>query len=190
MAVTQSPPPPPDGHAEASATPPISPVQSRIKWMELATRLLLFASIVIFAWTAVSALARPAARRLMQPISFRSPNADDEQPQAPIDFFQGDDEFESEPRPREPFRGRHGVIEDDTEDDDNRDGGGKIELRAASARMDAKLYGQPSERSVEMGEVRAGETIFVMKESGGWVLVLRGEGAMMGWMRRDNVDSR
>jgi hypothetical protein len=192
MAVTQSSPPPlpaPDGQIEASATPPLSPVQSRLRWMELATKLLLFASIMVFAWAAVTALVRPAARRFLEPISSHSRTPDDHPSGSPTDFFRDDDELGSEPRAIGPSRSGDNVTEDDDSNDDSVDAG-KVTLQAATARKDAKLYGQPSEQSVEMGQVRAGDTIFVMKESAGWVMVLRGEGAMMGWMRRDNVSAR
>jgi hypothetical protein len=193
MAVTISPPPPPpapDGQVTASAGSTVSPVLARMKWMEFGTRLLLFASIAIFAWTTLTALLRPAARRMIEPISLPSRLDDDELSEKPIDFFRADDdEIASEPRPRRPSRTRPNVSDDD-DSDDSRSDGGKVELVAAVTRADAKLYGEPSEKSVEMGAVRAGETVFVMKHSAGWVLVLRGEGSTMGWMHRDNISAR
>ena len=160
--------------------------------MELVTRLLLFASVALLAWTALTALVRPAARRLLEPISSHSRLDQDEPSEQPADVFRSDDDERERPQPRSrgPLRSPHEFTESNSDGGDARTDGDKVELRAATARKDAKLYGKPSERSAEMGEVHAGETIFIMKQSADWVLVLRNEGAMMGWMRRDNVDKR
>lgn len=159
--------------------------------MEIATRLLLVASVALFAWAALSVFMRPIARKLIEEPSYSgTPLPDDGHSESPLDFYQqGDDDDIDLPPLREPAPRRPQIDDDDDSDDDHKSGG-KVDLIAGKARKDAKLYGQPSERSVEMGEVRAGESIFVMKESTGWVLVLRGEGAMLGWMRRDNLEVR
>jgi len=160
--------------------------------MEIATRLLLLASVAIFAWAALSVFVRPAARKFIEePRYSRTPLAnDDGQSESPLDFYhQGDEDDEPGPPSKEPLRSPPRITDNDDADDDRKDGS-KVQLIPGTARKDAKLYGQPSERSAEIGEVRAGESIFVMKESTGWVLVLRGEGAMLGWMRRENLDAR
>jgi hypothetical protein len=160
--------------------------------MEVATRLLLLASVAIFAWAVLSVFVRPIARKFMEePRYSRGPFGDDGHSESPVDFFRTEDEDDdpvppSQARERLPNRPR---ITDDNDSDDERRDGGKVELIEGTARKDAKLFGQPSERSAEMGAVRAGERIFVMKEATDWVLVLRGEGAMMGWMRRGNFKS-
>ena len=158
--------------------------------MEIATRLLLLASVAVFAWASLSVFIRPAARKLIEePRYSRTPVADDGRSESPLDFYHQDEEDDDEPGPRakEPLRGAPRITENDDSDDDRKD---KVELVPGTVRKDAKLYGQPSERSAEIGEVHAGESIFVMKEATDWVLVLRGEGAMLGWMRRDNLKAR
>lgn len=181
------------GQVTARSAAPGSPVQSRLRWMEIATRLLLLASVAIFAWAALSVFVRPIARRLIEePRYSRSPLGDDGHSESPVDFYRSDDEdddLEPPARARGPLPSRPRIAEDDDSDDEHRDGG-KVSLVAGRARKESKLFGQPSERSAEIGAVRAGESIFVMKESTDWVLVLRGEGAMLGWMRRDNLESR
>jgi hypothetical protein len=159
--------------------------------MEIATRLLLMASVAIFAWASISIFLRPVARKLIaEPYSSRTPLDDDGHSESPVDFYRTDEPDDDDrgppPRSKAPLRNQARINEDDDSDDDDRDGG-KVELKAASARKNAKLYGEPSEGAAEIGAVRAGESIFIMKESKDWVLVLRGEGAMLGWMRRDNL---
>lgn len=195
MAVTQSAPHHPNRPVAADPAATVSPVQSRLRWMEIATRLLLMASMAIFAWAVMSIFIRPVARKLIAepkysqiPVEVPGTNS------SPLDFYReerdeedGDDEdfvlpLRTRGKPESSPR-----VEDFHDDEPERQG--KNKLVPGIARKDAKLYGQPSEQSVEMGEVTAGESIFVMKESPGWVLVLRGKGAMLGWMRRDNFKS-
>lgn len=188
--MTHSSSPLSEGQVPADQPIPISPVQSRLRWLEIATRLLLLASMALFAWAAMSVFIRPIARKLIEeprssPISLGDDGHDD----SPIDFYRQDvdsDDDVGPRRPREPLRGSARATDDDNDDEPRKDGK-KAELVPGKARKNAKLYGQPSEKSVEMGEVRAGESIFIMKEATDWVLVLRGEGAMLGWMRRDNL---
>ncbi len=159
--------------------------------MEIATRLLLLASVAIFAWAAMSVFMRPIARKLIEEPRHSRVSSDDGHSESPVDFYRPDDDDDLAPpaRARKPLSSRPRITDDDDSDDERRDGG-KVELITGTARKNAKLFGQPSERSAEIGAVRAGESIFVMKESTDWVLVLRGEGAMLGWMRRDNLASR
>jgi hypothetical protein len=189
MQVPNAPAPVPEGQATANPAPPLSPVASRLRWLEIATRLLLLASVAIFAWAALSIFLRPLARKLIEtPRYSRSPFDDADSAGGPTDFYRSDDDASpSSPRNPKSSRLRAPGTDDNDNDDDN---GGKAELVAGTAIGDSKLYGQPSDKAAEMGEVRAGETVFVMKESPGWVLVLRGEGAMLGWMRRSNLSER
>lgn len=169
----------------------MSPVQSRLRWMEITTRLLLLASMALFVWAALSIFLRPIARKLIEePRYARSPFGDDENSPSPVDFYRPDDGDDDDdpplPRARDTRRGpRLSDSSKDARDDDD-----KPELTAGTAVDDSKLYGQPSEKSAELGQVKAGESVFVMKESPGWVLVLRSEGAMLGWMRRSNLAER
>ena len=193
MAVNPAPPPGSNKPVAADPAAPVSPVQSRLRWMEITTRLFLMAGLAIFAWAAMSVFIRPIARKLIAepkysrvPVEVQEPGTNP----SPLDFYRDDDDEEDivpmprgrgkpEPSPR---------VEDFHDDEPERQG--KNKLMPGTARKDSKLYGQPSEKSVEIGEVNAGESIFVMKESEDWVLVLRGQGAMLGWMRRDNFKKR
>jgi len=155
--------------------------------MEIATRLLLVASIALFVWAALSVFLRPIARKLIEePRYARSPLDDDENSSPPTDFYRPEDEDDDEPpvlpKAQEPRRGPRFLTPKDDQDDKD-----KPELIAGTAINDSKLYGQPSDKSAELGQVKAGESVFVMKESPGWVLVLRSEGAMLGWMRSSNL---
>lgn len=193
LGVTHPSSPSEGGQVTARAAAPISPVQSRLRWMEIATRLLLLASVAIFAWAVLSVFVRPIARKLIdEPRYSRGQLSEDGRLEAPIDFYRPDDDDDvvvPPARAREPLSNRPRITDDDDSDDERGDAG-KVELVAGTARKDAKLFGQPSEKSAEIGAVRAGESVFVMKESTDWVLVLRGEGAMLGWMRRGNLESR
>lgn len=188
MAVTQPPQSAaPEGQVAASPPAPMSSVQSRLRWMEITTRLLLIASIALFVWAALSIFLRPIARKLIEePRYVRSPLGEPQDSPPPADFYRPEDEDGAEepppPRPRESKRRPRFL----NPSDDDKNGDDKAELASGTTIGSSKLYGQPSEKSAELGEVRAGETVFVMKESPGWVLVLRGEGAMLGWMRRSN----
>lgn len=189
MAVTQPPhTAAPEGQVAASPPAPMSPVQSRLRWMEITTRLLLIASVALFVWAALSIFLRPIARKLIdEPRYARSPSGEPEDSPPPVDFYRPeDDDSADEPPPsrRRESKRRPRFV---NPSGDDKNGDDKAELAAGTAIGDSKLYGQPSEKSAELGEVRAGETVFVMKESAGWVLVLRGEGAMLGWMRRSNL---
>lgn len=189
MAVTQPPhtaAPAIEGQVAASPPAPMSPVQSRLRWMEIATRLLLIASIALFVWAILSIFLRPIARKLIEePRYARSPIGDSPDSPPPVDFYRPEDEDDELP-PLPPRDAKRGPRFSKPSDDD-KNGDDKAELASGTIIGDSKLYGQPSEKSAELGEVRAGETVFVMKESPGWVLVLRGEGAMLGWMRSSNL---
>ncbi len=188
MAVTEPSPNASEGQVTADPAPPVSPVQSRLRAMEIATRLLLLATAAIFAWAALSVFIRPFARSFLdEPVRIHVPVDNGSRSQSPVDFYQSDDALDDEPQPRATAPHRLPIPGDDDDDDK---GDSKVQLVPGTARKDAKLHGQPSERSAEIGEVRAGESIFVMKEASDWVLVLRGEGAMLGWMRRENLEAR
>jgi hypothetical protein len=179
--------PPPEGQATTEAAITTSPLQARLKWLELLTNLLLLTTIGIFAFTAITALVRPTARRFLEPVSMQSTPRDHGSSEGPLDFFRDDEDEEVVPDPHS--RGPSGLPRMADEDEES-GGKEKVNLRAGIVKNDSKLYGKSSEQSAEMGEVRAGETVFVMQQSGDWVLVLRGEGAMMGWMRKENVSAR
>lgn len=177
-----------EGQATARPAPPMSPVHSRLRWMEIATRLLLVASLALFVWAALSVFLRPIARKIIEePRYARSPLGNDEISPPPTDFYRPEDDDDDDPpmlpRAEEPRRRPRfsSPSKDDPEDKD------KAELRAGTAINESKLYGQPSDKSAELGQVKAGESVFIMKESAGWVLVLRNEGAMLGWMRSSNL---
>ncbi len=185
--------PPPEGQATAEAAVTMSPVQSRLKWLELVTNLLLLTTIGIFAFTAITALVRPTARRFLEPVSMLSPHDGEtnEEPHRSFSTAEANEMLNERLNERLP-EGRGGLrmkppLSDDEEGSGEKE---KVELRAGIVKNDSKLYGKSSDRSAEMGEVRAGETVFVMQQSGDWVLVLRGEGATMGWMRKENVSAR
>jgi hypothetical protein len=191
MAVMEPSPTAPDEQATARPAPPVSPVQSRLRAMEIATRLLLLASVAVFAWAALSVFIRPFVRTFIEePHHTRVPLDPSGGADLPTDFYQPGDEDDGDSPPRGVAPHRQRIPDDDNDDDDDRKNQSKVQLVPGTVRKDAKLYGEPSERSAEIGEVRAGESIFVMKEATSWVLVLRGEGAMLGWMRRDNLGAR
>ena len=190
MAVTEPGPNTSEGQVSADPAPPVSPVQSRLRAMEIATRLLLLATGAIFAWAALSIFIRPFARSLIdEPVRVHLPGDNAPRGESPTDFYQSDDDLDDDSQPRATGPHRRPLPTDPAEDDDDKSDS-KVKLVPGVARKDAKLHGQPSERSAEIGEVRAGESIFVMKEASDWVLVLRGEGAMLGWMRRENLEAR
>jgi hypothetical protein len=194
VAVIQPPPtavPAPEGQVTASPAPAMSPVQSRLRWMEIVTRLLLVASIALLVWAGISVFLRPIARKIIdEPRYAPSPFGDDENSRPPTDFYHPEDDDDEDlpplPKARE-SRSRPRFVEPSNSDQED---GGKGELVAGTAIGDSKLYGQPSDKSAELGQVRAGESVFIMKEAPGWVLVLRSEGAMLGWMRRTNLAER
>jgi hypothetical protein len=65
-------------------------------------------------------------------------------------------------------------------------------MRPAIVRRSIKLYVEPSEESVETGAVQKGDSVYVIKESGDWVLVLRSgrEAVAMGWTKRAELAIR
>lgn len=188
MAVTEPSPTTNEEQAAARPASPVSPVQSRLRALEIATRLLLLASVAIFAWAALSVFIRPFVRSFIEePHHARFPFDPGGGADSPLDFYQSDGERDGDSAPRGTAPHRQPLADDDDDDDGKNE---KVQLVAGTVRKDAKLHGQPAERSAEIGEVKAGESIFVMKETSDWVLVLRGEGAMLGWMRRENLEAR
>ncbi|MDI1477834.1 hypothetical protein [Polyangium sp. y55x31] len=198
MTTSSAPPPPsPEGRApegQGSASRPG-------RWIDTLTTLLLVATACFVAVSATPALLRATGLAPFGPSgSFRSPLGGPAADPHPIgaglaEDDEDDDEHGSEPLlgPRfDPFRDgpRASARPSDSAEPD--EGAPRGRMRPAVVRRKATLRLSASEDADPTGEVNVGDSVFVVREQGEWVLVLQtgADGVLMGWTQRSQLAIR
>ncbi|MDI1445405.1 hypothetical protein [Polyangium sp. 6x1] len=197
MTTSSAPPPPsPEGPAPEGQGPAPRPG----RWIDTLTTLLLVATACFVAVSATPALLRAAGLAPFGPSGvfrspLRSPVADPHPIGSGLADDEDDDDHGSEPLlgPRfDPFRDApraSGRTADSAEPDE---GAPRGRMRPAVVRRKATLRLSASEDADPTGEVSVGDSVFVVREQGEWVLVLQtgAEGVLMGWMQRSQLAIR
>ncbi|MDI3282388.1 hypothetical protein [Polyangium sp. 15x6] len=193
MTTSSAPPPPsPEGRAPA-------PRQGR--WIDTLTTLLLVATACFVAVSATPALLRATGLAPFGPSGvLRAPLGGQATEPHPIgaglaEDDEDDDDHGSEPLlgPRfDPFRDgpRDSARPSDSAQPD--EGAPRGRMRPAVVRHKATLRLSASEDADPTGEVNVGDSVFVVREQGEWVLVLQtgAEGVLMGWTQRSQLAIR
>ncbi|HVK70326.1 MAG TPA: hypothetical protein VM694_37995 [Polyangium sp.] len=196
MTTSSAPPPPsPEGRAPEEQGPAPRPG----RWIDTLTTLLLVATACFVTVSAAPALLRVAGLAPFGPSStFRSPFRGPAEPH-PIGAGLGEDD-EDDDRGGEPILGpRFDPLRDtprasgssaDTAEPD--EGAPRGRMRPAIVRRKATLRLSASEEADPTGEVNVGDSVFVVREQGEWVLVLQtgAEGVLMGWTQRSQLAIR
>lgn len=195
MTTSSAPPPPsPEGRA------PEGPSPRPGRWIDTLTTLLLVAAACFVAVSAMPALLRAAGLAPFGPSGvFRSPFGGPAAEPHPIGAGladeDDDDDHGSEPLlgPRfDPFRDgpRASARPSDSAEPD--EGAPRGRMKPAVVRRKATLRLSASEDADPTGEVNVGDSVFVVREQGEWVLVLQtgADGVLMGWTKRSQLAIR
>jgi len=191
-----SPPPPPEGRA------PDGPAPRPGRWIDTLTTLLLVATACFIAVAAMPALLRAAGFAPFGPSGiFRSSAGGPAREPHPFGAGLADDDEDEEDDhgadpllgPRfEPFRDRPAPSARGADTAEPDEGAPRDRMRPAVMRRKATLRLSASEDADPTGEVKAGDSVFVVRESGEWVLVLQtgAEGVLMGWTLKNQLAMR
>ncbi|MRG92024.1 hypothetical protein [Polyangium spumosum] len=196
MTISSVPPPP-----EAPAPERHGPSPRPGRWTDTLTTLLLVATACLVALSATPALLRAAGVAPFGPSDgFRSPLRDLTEPHSlgghPAEGDEEEDDRGNDPlltprfdvfedRPRGAARG--GVNTAEPGDDAPR-----ARMRPAVVRRKATLRLSASEDADPIGELKPGDSLFVVRESGEWALVMQtgAEGVLMGWTQKSQLAIR
>jgi len=172
---------------ETSSTPPPAEGARSPRWIDSLTLLLLFAAALTVVATASPALLRAAGLAPFGPpsqsrVPFFSP------PRGHSPAWSHDDAEDDRGDPDDGAGVILGPAAPDAEDDAD-DPGPRPRMRPAIVKKRTVLRNNSTDDADPMGELGAGDAVYVVREQGSWVLVLRSgaEGVMMGWMKKSQL---
>ncbi|MDC3954165.1 hypothetical protein [Polyangium jinanense] len=192
---TSSAPPPPSPEGRAPAPRPG-------RWIDTLTTLLLVATACFVAVSATPALFRAAGLAPFGPSGMlRAPLGGPATEPHPIGAGLAEEDADDDDQGSDPLLGprfdplRDGPrasarSSDSAEQPD--EGAPRGRMRPAVVRRKATLRLSAAEDADPTGEVNVGDSVFVVREQGEWVLVLQtgAEGVLMGWMQRSQLAIR
>jgi len=178
--------------ASTQKAAPSNPAPNRpSRGLEVMTTLALVAALGLVLVTAMPAILRAAGvgpyaetRRFSLPEDGLGPSP--LHPPKATGTVEEDDEEAPEEDEIAPTRPRSRAEEAEPEDPRS------TRIRPAFVRSTTKLLVEASEDAAASGEVREGDTVFVIQERGEWVLVFRTntDGIIKGWIQRSRLAIR
>ncbi len=184
------PPPPPEGHAsEGPSRAAPSPRGSR--WIDTLTTLLLVAAVCFVAVAATPALLRAAGLAPFGPSgSYRLPLRGPASEPHPTGGRLAEDDDDAANDDGDPLPGPRITPRRDSPAAEPAEEGPRVRMRPAVVRRKAMLRLEASEEADPAGKLDAGDQVFVVRESGEWVLVLQSGAGGMGWMKKSELAIR